>query len=256
MFSQAIVRPPAENFALGLTRVDLGPPDVALALRQHADYCDALRHCGLNVTSLPPDARFPDSTFVEDVAVLMPRCAVLTLPGAVARLGEAAEMRPELSKRFAGLVQITAPGSVDGGDICEAGEHVFIGISHRTNAEGARQLARFLGDAGYTSSIIDVRGIDSILHLKSGMGWLGDGRMVVIEAIAADPALRDVECVIVDPVEDYAANCVRVNDHVLLPRGYPLIAERLRALGYAPLLLDMSEFHKLDGGLSCLSLRF
>lgn len=256
MFRTAIVRPPSANFAEGLTREDLGPPDFKLALTQHERYCTALQRCGLELIRLPADARFPDATFVEDTAVLLPRCAVLTRPGAPSRAGETAAIREALSAQGVTLQAIEAPGSVDGGDICEAGEHVFIGLSARTNAAGAEQLAGLLQAAGHTSSVVDVRAIDSILHLKSGLSWLGDGRLLLIDELAGDPAFAAYERVLVESDEAYAANAVRVNDWVLVAAGYRRTSARLRELGYATLELDMSEFRKMDGGLSCLSLRY
>ncbi|UXI70425.1 dimethylarginine dimethylaminohydrolase family protein [Tahibacter amnicola] len=256
MFSQALVRPPSLNFADGLTREDLGAPDFPKALAQHERYCEALQRCGLTLTRLPPDARFPDGTFVEDTAVLMPNCSVLTLPGAESRAGEVDAIRDALLRQGHRLVQIQAPGSVDGGDICETGDHVLIGISARTNEEGARQLAAFLADAGYTSECVDIRAIDSILHLKSGLSWLGDNRVLLIEALAGHPAFARYERIVIDADEAYAANAIRVNDHVLLAAGYPRTAERLRQAGYSLVELDMSEYRKMDGGLSCLSLRY
>src|SRR5262249_13390019 len=110
-FTRAIVRPPAPNFADGLTTVDLGRPDVALALEQRATYCRALERLGLGLTRLPADTRFPDSTFVEDTAVITARGAVLTRPGAESRAGEAAAIEPELRKAYPGLRRIEAPGT-------------------------------------------------------------------------------------------------------------------------------------------------
>lgn len=256
MFTQALVRPPSPNFAAGLTREDFGPPDYSLALRQHAAYCAALRRCGLEVHELPADPQHPDATFVEDTAVLLPRCAVLTRPGAPSRAGEVGAVGQALRAQGLALQQIEAPGTLDGGDICEAGEHVFIGLSARTNAAGAEQLAQFLAAAGYTSSLVDVRDISSILHLKSGLSWLGDGRLLLIEALARHPAFAQHDRVVVDSDETYAANAVRVNAQVLVAAGYARTTARLREAGYAPLELDMSEFRKMDGGLSCLSLRY
>ena len=151
---------------------------------------------------------------------------------------------------------IEPPGTLDGGDICEAGNHYFLGVSARTNTEGARQLAAILARQGYTASCIDVRRVPGILHLKSGIAWLGEKRIVAIDALAGHPALSGWEIVHVAPDEAYAANCLRVNGHLLLPAGFPQLAERLRQLGYTLLELEMSEFQKMDGGLSCLSLRF
>lgn len=256
MFTKAIVRLPASNFADGLTTVSLGTPDFATTIAQHQRYCDALRECGLALTHLDADARYPDSTFVEDVAILTERGAIMTLPGADSRAGEVADMRAVLPAFYAELAHIEAPGTLDGGDICEAGEHFVIGISLRTNEHGARQLAAWLEKLGYTTSFVDIRETPGILHLKSGISYIGDNRMVVIDALAADPALQSFELIRVAPGEDYAANCVRVNDHVLMASGFPQLEATLRALGYAVIALDMSEYQKMDGGLSCLSLRF
>jgi dimethylargininase len=255
-YTRAIVCLPAANFADGLTSVDLGAPDYACALEQHATYCQALAACGLQLTTLPADAHFPDSTFVEDVAILTAHAALLTRPGAPSRSGEVETMRETLAAFYADLDRIEAPGALDGGDICEAGSHFLIGISARTNAEGAAQLARWLAGQGCTSSCIDIRHTPGILHLKSGIAYIGDNRLVAIDALAGHPALAAYELVRVDAGEEYAANCVRVNDHLLLPAGYGRLSARLAGLGYTVVELPMSEFRKMDGGLSCLSLRF
>lgn len=256
MFRHAIVRPPAANFAEGLTTVDLGVPDVARALEEHARYCDALERCGLALTRLEPDPRFPDSTFVEDTAILTPRGAVLTWPGAPSRAGEVEAIEKALRPFFPDLLRIAAPGTVDGGDICDAGNHFFLGISERTNPEGARQLARHLERLGHSSAEVDIRGIPGILHLKSGIAAIDARRLVVIDALAGHPAFRGYELVRVAPEEAYAANCVRVNDALFVAAGYPRFEAQARRLGLEVIALDMSEFAKMDGGLSCLSLRF
>jgi dimethylargininase len=129
-------------------------------------------------------------------------------------------------------------------------------LSARTNELGGEQLAAFLADHGYPSSFVDIRDIDSLLHLKSGLGYLGDNRLVVTEALAGRKEFADFEVVLVPPGEDYAANCVRVNDCVLIAAGYERLAGQLREIGYETLAIDMSEFQKMDGGLSCLSLRW
>ena len=255
-FTDAIVCLPAPNFALGLTTVELGTPDYALALEQHARYCQALEICGLRLTVLPPDLQHPDSTFVEDTAILTDHGALLTLPGAASRSGEVAAMRKALGRFYPTLSAITAPGTLDGGDICTADQHVLIGISARTNAAGAKQLAQWLAQQGYTADYIDIRSTPGILHLKSGLAYLGENRMVVTDALAEHPALAGYTLVRVDAEEDYAANCIRVNDRVLMAAGFPRLSARLRGLGYAVVELEMSEYRKMDGGLSCLSLRF
>ncbi len=257
MFTHALVRLPGANFADGLTTVgQLGHPDLDLTLAQHQAYCRALEACGLRLTTLEADLDHPDSTFVEDTAVLVPGAAILTRPGAPSREGEVSRIREPLSRFFTRIHAIQTPGTVDGGDICEAGTHVFIGLSHRTNAEGARQLAAFLALEGHTSATVDIRQLKTILHLKSGLGYLDPQTLVVIPELADHPAFDGYRKVLVDPEEAYAANCVQVNQRVLIPSGFPRLEARLRGLGYDPLLLDMSEYRKMDGGLSCLSLRF
>jgi dimethylargininase len=158
---------------------------------------------------------------------------------------------------------------MDGGDVCEAGNHFFIGISERTNEAGAQQLAALLAPQGYTSSFVDIRGTGvppvihaqdaratEILHLKSGLAYLGDNRLVVTEALADRAEFAGYDLIQVDADEEYAANCVRVNDSVLIAAGFPRLEGRLSDQNYQTIALEMSEFQKMDGGLSCLSLRF
>jgi dimethylargininase len=255
-FNHAIVRTPGANFADGLTTVSIGTPDFAKVLDQHQRYCHALEGCGLTLTTLPADLHHPDSTFVEDTAVLTEDLAVLTRPGAHPRAGEVESIRSTIAAFYPKPHQIKAPGTLDGGDICEAGSHFFIGVSHRTNPEGARQLAALLAPHGYTSSIIDVRGMTTILHLKSGIACIGDNTLVVMEEMAANEQFCNYQRIVVPARDTYAANCVRVNDRVLIAAGFPQLAADLTQRGFHPLVLDMSEFQKMDGGLSCLSLRF
>jgi len=254
VFKHAIVRSPGSNFAQGLTTADLGVPVYDQVLRQHARYCEALRECGVTVTTLEADPDHPDSTFVEDTAVLTSHSAILTRPGARSREGEVTAMRPALSTFFPMMAEIEAPGILDGGDICEAENRFFLGLSQRTNEEGVRQLAALLAAEGYTSSVIDVRGMNSILHLKSGISYIGNRTLVVMEEMA--PLFATYELIHVPDEESYAANCIRVNQRVLVAAGYPRLTKELTARGFHPLELEMSEFQKMDGGLSCLSLRF
>jgi len=256
-FTRAIVRPPARTFPDGLTTAALGTPGVDLALRQHAAYCAALQRHGCAVITLPPDETLPDSTFVEDMAMIIPgRGAILTRPGAESRRGEVAAIAVALQPFFAALPCIMAPGTLDAGDVCEAGDHVFIGLSHRTNAEGATQLASWLASFGLTASTVDIRAVPGILHLKSGIAAIDAHRLVLIDALVDHPAFAGYDVVHVPAGEDYGANCVRVNDVIVTSAGQPDLDAALRALGYRLEVLDMSEFRKMDGGLSCLSLRF
>ena len=256
MLRHALVRPPGATFAAGLTRARLGAPDLAQARAQHARYCEALERCGLAVTRLAPDDVHPDATFVEDCAVLVPGLAVLARPGAESRRGEVAAVRAALAGGTAAVREIAAPGTLDGGDVCEAGGTVFVGVSERTNEEGARQLAELLSRRLYAVTVVDIRGVPGLLHLKSGLAHLGDSRLAAVAALAERDLFSGYEVVRVEPGEEYAANCVRVNDRVLIAAGHPRFAAALGALGYATIAVEMSEFRKQDGGPSCLSLRY
>ncbi len=278
MFTNAIVRPPCARFAEGLTTINADAPNYARALKQHAAYCEALEQCGLKLKRLEADERYPDSTFVEDAAVIvrgLPNhptpaglpgrgplgqasvcCAILTRPGAPSRLGEVNSIAEVLTQSCPELYSIQIPGTLDGGDVCEVEDHFLIGISERTNEAGAQQLAALLAQYGYTSSFIDIRVVKNILHLKSGLAYLGDNSLAVIDALAAHEGFRPYDLVRVSATEQYAANCVRINDYVLVAVGYPVFEKALRDLGYETRSVEMSEFQKMDGGLSCLSLRF
>jgi dimethylargininase len=256
MTTRAIVRPPAKNFAAGLTTVHLGKPDYGLALEQHEAYCRALEDCDLSLTRLAPDDRYPDSTFVEDTALLTEHGAVIARPGASSRLGEIEAINSVLREHYAQLFDIREPGTLDAGDVCEAGEKFFIGISHRTNEAGASQLAGFLRNFGYDSALIDIRGLSNILHLKSGLAHLGGNRLLVIDELKDLEQFSGYDVVNINPAEAYAANCLLINNRVLIASGFPGLRQQLERLDYETITLDMSEFQKMDGGLSCLSLRF
>lgn len=284
--TRAIVRAPGASIVAGLTTARLGAPDYERALGQHELYCEALKACGLELTYLEADERYPDSTFVEDTAVIvharqkpareqgladsqpsepnqaLPNTraaapvAILTRPGATSRAGEVESIQETIFLFCPQMHSIREPGTLDGGDTCEAGNHFFIGISERTNESGAQQLADLLTSYSYTSSFVDIRDVENILHLKSGVAYLGDNRLVVIDALRDRREFQGYELVRVNTEEEYAANCVRINDQVLVAAGYPAFAQALRDLGYKTIALETTEFQKLDGGLSCLSLRF
>jgi len=253
---RAIVRPPGAGFAAGLTRAGLGAPDLARALGQHAGYVDALRGAGIEVTVLDPDPDHPDATFVEDAAIVTPRGALLTRPGAPSRRGEPERLRAALTRWFEDPGSIEAPGTLDGGDVCEAGSRWIVGISERTNPTGAEQLGAWLDTRGYATTLVDVRRVPGLLHLKSGLASLGDGLLATTPALAGRAELRGFEILPVHDDDAYAANLVRVGNAVLVAAGFPRVAAAVAAVGLEPVPLPMSEFRKMDGGLSCLSLRF
>ena len=172
MFTKAIVRTPCRALVNGLSSANLGQPDYHKALLQHADYIEALKECGLQVTVLPADENFPDSTFVEDVALMTPRCAILTNPGAPSRTLETRSMLKTIRKFYANVETIEAPGTVEAGDIMMVGDHYYIGLSERTNQAGAEQVIAFLEAHGMRGSMVDITGV---LHLKTGFFLHFDG---------------------------------------------------------------------------------
>jgi len=231
-------------------------PDLRIALEQHAAYCRALAGCGLGVTVMAADAGHPDGTFVEDTFVIAERVAIATRPGARTRSGEVASVAAAMRSFRPQLAQIEPPGTVDGGDICQVDNHFLIGLSARTNEAGAAQLAAILASHEYTASTIDIRNHPSLLHLKSGISYLGEHRFLLAPGFPPFRELAGYEKIEVAAGEAYAANSVRVNDDVFVAAGFPRLAGALHKLGYRIRLLYMTEFAKMDGGLSCLSLRF
>jgi dimethylargininase len=250
MYPIAIVRKPGRNFSEGITTSNLGKPDFEKALEQHSAYCDALTGCGLELIVLEADERYPDGCFVEDTAIVTGEVAAITRPGAESRLGEEAEISKTLSE-FRKIETIKFPGTLDGGDILRVENHFFIGISGRTNRDGARQLSAILSKYGYTASETEV---ESGLHLKSGIAYLGKGNFISVEGFSKIAGSSGI--IISDPEESYSANCLAVNDFLVIPKGFPKSKKKIIELGYNIIELDMSEFRKMDGGLTCLSLLF
>lgn len=251
MFTHAITRLPGPDYAQGLTTSPLAAPDVPLTLAQHRAYVECLRSLGLVVEELPPAPGFPDACFVEDTAVVVPEVAVITRPGAPSRLGEAALMTSVLG-RYRSVVQIESPGTLDGGDILQVERHVFIGVSDRTNEDGARQLREILTPFGYTCHLIRV---SAGLHLKSSLNYVGHNTMLVTKDFAGHSALHNFTVFLSPSGEEYAANTLLVNDTLIMPAGYPKTQAMLKGLRTPLHTLDTSEFRKMDGGLTCLSLR-
>ncbi len=253
MFSKAIVRTPCKNIINGLTSADLGLPDYNLALIQHQEYVEALRKCGLEVKVLDADEDFPDSTFVEDIALLTPHCAIITNPGASSRKGETAEIKNVLTKYFSNIETINNPGTVEAGDIMMVGDHFFIGLSRRTNINGAEQLINIFKIYGMTGSVVT---LDKVLHLKSGVAYLENNNLAATGEFLSKKEFQKFNILKIDDDESYAANCVWINDHILLPKGFPKAKETIEKVYHNTIEVNVSEFQKLDGGLSCLSLRF
>lgn len=256
MFKHVIVRRPCQAMVEGITSApELGKPDHALALRQHDDYIAALKQCGVDVTVLPADERYPDSCFVEDPAVITRKCAIITNPGAPSRNGEKDEIVGAIKQFFSDdqIEYIQAPGTLEGGDVMMVGDHFYVGRSARTNEEGIRQFIAILEKHGLTGSEVK---LEEVLHLKTGVNYLENNNMLVSGEFVTKPEFQQYNRFEIPQEEAYAANCIWVNGTVIVPKGYPAVEKAVREMGYQVLLVDTSEYRKLDGGLSCLSLRF
>ena len=218
MFTRAITRKPCKALIDGISTGQFceGTPDYENAVRQHDRYVETLRSLGLDVTDLDADERYPDSCFVEDPAVVMERCAVITNPAKASRNGEKDEIISTIRKFYQDdqIFSIEAPGTMEGGDVMRVGDHFYVGLSDRTNEEGARQFNEIVTKFGYTSSTVPVT---EGLHLKDFVIYL---------------------------------------ENVLVPQDCPKTPKIIEALGYPVIPMDTSEFKKIDGSLTCLSLRF
>lgn len=251
-FTRAIVRPPGPSVVNGLTTADLGPVDYEKALAQHSAYVEALKECGLDVTVLEPDNAHPDSTFVEDTALVTDELAIVMRPGAPSRRGETADVERVIKGLRSRVERVEPPGTADAGDVMMVERHFYVGLSSRTNEEGARQIIKILCAHGMTGSTIRLQ---EVLHLKSGVAYIERGNLVAAGEFIGRPEFAKYRVIRVEDDERYAANCLWVNGTVLVASGYPKVKQAIEAHGYNTISLDMSELHKVDGGLSCLSLR-
>ena len=257
MFTKAITRKPCKALIDGITTAQFGEgtPDYENAVKQHDKYVATLRELGLEVCELEADERFPDSCFVEDPAVVMEHCAIITNPATDSRNGEKFEIIDAIKKYYADsqIFHIEAPGTMEGGDVLRVGNHFYVGLSDRTNEEGAKQFNDIVTKFGYTSSTVPVT---EGLHLKDFVIYLENNNMLVSGEFVDKPDFARYNRIEIPEEEAYAANCIWVNGTVIVPMGFPAVEAAVRNAGYPVILVDTSEYRKLDGGLSCLSLRF
>lgn len=253
MFTKAIVRKPCEKITEGITSATLGKPDYQNALIQHEKYIKTLKYCGLEVTILEADNKFPDSTFVEDTALLTPFCGIITNPGALSRQDEILEIKDIISQFYNDIEFIKSPGTIEAGDIMMVGSHFYIGLSERTNQEGAKQMISILKKYGMTGSTVEMK---EVLHLKTGLSYLENNNLLVAGEFVEKEEFQKFNLIHIPDDEAYAANSLWINEKVLVPLGYPKTKKLIEDAGYKVLDVDVSEFRKVDGGLSCLSLRF
>lgn len=253
MFSHAIVRTPGKSMVNGLTAANLGNPNYELALVQHQNYVNVLKECDLDVTVMSADEDYPDSTFVEDTALMTPHCAIITNPGHPSRKGEVKKITETVNQFYDLVEHVGESGMIDAGDIMMVGTHYYIGLSERTNIDGAQCLIKVLKKYGMQCSTVRVH---HVLHLKAGAAYLENNNLVVSGEFIEKPEFDSFNRIVVPDEEAYAANCVWINGTVLVASGHPVTSQKIEDAGYLVKEVEMSEFQKLDGGLSCLSLRF
>jgi len=253
MFKRAIVKTPGKSMINGLTTAELGLPNYEKALIQHKKYIKALDECGLEVIVLEESEQYPDSTFIEDVALLTRNLAIITKPGVKSRRGETTKIKKILRDFYTNIEEVREPGTIEGGDIMMVGSHFYIGLSERTNESGAKQVIKYLEKYGMSGSVIR---LEKMFHLKTGVAYLEHNNLVASGELLTKEEFQKFNILKIEEDERYAANCIWINDRVLIPKGYPKARETIEGAGYMIKEVDVSEFRKLDGGLSCLSLRF
>ena len=254
-FTHAITRCPSASITAGLRAVDIGTPDLALMLAHHAAYIAVLKETGAEVIELPALDAYPDSVFVEDTALCLPQGAVVMRPGAPSRLGEAAEMAPHLRALYGQVLEITGPDSfIEGGDILVTEREILVGRSARTNTTGIAELTRLVTPWGH--SVREVHTPPGVLHFKTDCSLLDTETVLATDRLTASGCFDGYRVIPVATGEEAAANTIRFNDVVLMPAGFPRTRDAIAATGFAVREIGNSECAKLDGGMSCLSLRF
>ncbi len=253
-FSRAITRQPSRAIVDGLRAIDTGTPNLNQMLKDHASYVTALKSTGAEVVVLPALEDFPDAVFVEDTALCLPQGAVLMRPGAATRMGEVAHMAPALAKFYDDVLDISGPGHIEGGDILVTGREILVGRSDRTDTEGVEELQRLVADWGH--SVREVFTPEGVLHFKTDCSLLDGETILSTKRLEASGCFEGYRVLNTAEGEEAAANSIRFNNLVLMPAGFPRTAETLDGAGFDVVQINNTECAKIDGGMSCLSLRF
>jgi dimethylargininase len=249
-FDRAIVREPAPSVVQGL-RTGSEPPAYGRVLAEHRAYVAALEAAGVKVETLPALPDHPDSVFVEDPAFVLTEGAILLRPGAPSRFDEAASLAPALHRHFANVGTVDK-GFVDGGDILVLPDEILVGLSERTDREGAERFRELARDLGRSARIVEPP--SGLLHLKTGCALVDEGLVIAVSAMA--PLFSGYEVLIAPPEEEHSANLIRVNDRILMGNAFPSAAAMLGGRGLDVVEMPATEIAKIDAGLSCMSLRW
>ena len=251
-FTHAITRKPSPAVVEGLRAVDVGSPSFEQMLKDHEHYVTTLQEAGATVHELPALDDYPDALFVEDAALCLVKGAILMRPGAPSRSGEVAHMAATLKSLYSDVREIKN-GFIEGGDILITGTEILVGRSERTDAEGVAELRQLVADWGY--AVREVMTPEGVLHFKTDCSLLSPDTILSTKRLAASGCFEDYNVIYTADGEEASANSIRFNDVVVMPAGFTKTAERLREASYEVKTVNNSECSKIDGGMSCLSLR-
>lgn len=253
-FSHAICRTPSRSSVDGLRAVDTGAPDFDTFMAHHTDYVSALRDTGAEVQVLEPLEDFPDSVFVEDDALCLPEGVVIMRPGAPSRLGEAALMAPHLEALYSDVVRIEGDGFIEGGDILTTEREILVGLSARTDQAGVEEFTKHVARWGYNVRVVETP--RDVLHFKTDCSLLDAETILSTKRLNVTGCFDGYRVIYTAEGEEACANTIRFNNRVIMPAGFPKTRETLLQEGYDVREVGNTEAAKLDGGMSCLSLRF
>jgi dimethylargininase len=245
----ALVRAPGTSYHTCLSSHPLHPNlDIKLARKQHAEYCKVLKELGIEVIHIPPDDKHPDACFIEDNAIINNDRALISRMGAISRRGEEIVVE-NILKEYKKIKRALAPATVEGGDVIHINNERFTsGITQRTNQEGIMQMENWLGV--HIGTCCD----PTIMHLKTFITYLKDKIIISTSKYATHPILEEFDKIIVDKDEEYSVNTLTIGDSVLMTAGFPKAHTMVKEKGFDIIILNMSEFQKCDGALTCLSL--
>ncbi len=253
-FTHALCREPAQSVTQGLRLSDHGNPDPELLARQHDIYIQALKTAGVIVNIMPAREAFPDSVFVEDAALVLKGAAILLQPGAASRAGEPEALLEDGTAYFKSIVKPDLGGPIDGGDILVFDDLILAGLSARTSAAGAEGLAKAAAEFGY-----DLRAAQTppdILHFKSHCSLLDHQTVISTPGLARSGCFDGFKVLTTPEDEPQGSNVIRVNDYVIMSAEAPQTIDMLRAEGFEVLPVPTTEVAKIDGAVSCCSLRY
>lgn len=253
-YTHAVVRTPGPSVVSGLRAGDGPDPDFAALLAEHAAYIETLRSLGLTVEVLPAADDYPDSIFVEDPALVFTEGAIVINLSAPSRAGEAELIAPELESRFGQVLHMQGPGHADGGDVLVLPSKVLIGLSARTDREGAEELVGLLAQLGKKGEIAETP--PGVLHFKTGCSLINEETIFVLPQMANSPAFVGLRVIPVPAGEEKAANKLRIRDTALIGAHFPKSREIIEALGVRTIPMHVEQIGRIDAGLSCMSLRW